>query len=91
MKLLKLSSYYIPENVSSSHLSRDLEDAYLDAGFTIDVYCPTPTRGISAEVREKANASVAVELENADKCATATLDIKKRQGEQLLRRQEICR
>ena len=50
MKLLKLSSYYAPENISSSHLSRDLEDAYLDAGFTIDIYCPTPTRGISDEV-----------------------------------------
>ena len=53
MKLLKLSSYYAPENVSSSHLSRDLEDAYLDAGMTIDVFCPTPTRGITPEVRRQ--------------------------------------
>lgn len=53
MKLLKLSSYYAPENISSSHLSRDLEDAYLDAGMTIDVFCPTPTRGITPEVRKQ--------------------------------------
>lgn len=53
MKLLKLSSYYKPELISSTHLSKDLEEAYLDAGFTIDVYCPTPTRGISKEVRAK--------------------------------------
>ena len=53
MKLLKLSSYYTPELISSSHLSKDLENAYLDAGITIDVYCPTPTRGISKDVRRK--------------------------------------
>ena len=53
MKLLKLSSYYAPELISSTHLSKDLEEAYLDAGFTIDVYCPTPTRGISKEVRKQ--------------------------------------
>lgn len=53
MKLLKLSSYYIPEQISSSHLSRDLEDAYIAEGFTTDVYCPTPTRGVTAEVRNK--------------------------------------
>jgi len=53
MKILKLSSYYSPELISSTHLSRDLEDAYLDAGFTIDVFCPTPTRGVSDEVRKE--------------------------------------
>ena len=53
MKILKLSSYYIPENISSSHLSRDLENAYLNEGFTIEIYCPTPTRGISDEVRKQ--------------------------------------
>ncbi len=53
MKILKLSSYYVPEQISSSHLSKDLEDAYLNAGFTIDVFCPTPTRGITKEIRKK--------------------------------------
>ncbi len=53
MKILKLSSYYIPEQISSSHLSRDLEDAYIAEGFITEVYCPTPTRGVTAEVRKK--------------------------------------
>ena len=53
MKILKLSAYYAPESISSSHLTEDLEKAYIDAGFEIDVYAPTPTRGVSAEVREK--------------------------------------
>lgn len=53
MKILKLSSYYAPEQVSSSHLTRDLEEGYLNAGFSIDVYVPTPTRGVSAEVRKQ--------------------------------------
>ena len=49
MKILKLSPYYAPERISSSHLSTDLERAYIDAGFETEVYCPTPTRGISDE------------------------------------------
>lgn len=53
MKILKLSAYYPPEQISSSHLSRDLTQAYLDAGFVTDVFCPTPTRGITDEERKK--------------------------------------
>ncbi len=53
MKILKLSSYYFPEKISSTHLSQDLEDAYIDAGFTTEIYCPTPTRNITKEVREQ--------------------------------------
>ena len=53
MKILKLSPYYFPEQISSSHLSKDLEEAYLGAGFIVDVFCPTPTRGVSKETRKK--------------------------------------
>ena len=53
MHVLKLSPYCEPEQVSSSHLSRDLREAYLKADFTIVNHVPTPTRGVSAEVREK--------------------------------------
>ncbi len=53
MKILKLSAYYSPENTSSSHLTKDLEAAYLAAGFEIEVYAPMPTRGVSAEVRKE--------------------------------------
>lgn len=53
MKILKLSSYYLPEKISSTHLSRDLEDAYINEGFVTEIYCPTPTRNITKEVRKQ--------------------------------------
>ena len=53
MKILKMSAYYAPERISSSHLTADLTRAYLAAGFTIENYVPTPTRGVSKEVRAK--------------------------------------
>lgn len=51
MKILKLPPYYAPEQISSSHLTNDLEKAYVEAGYEIEIYCPTPTRGVSEEVR----------------------------------------
>ena len=51
MKLLKLSPYYAPEQISSTHLTKDLEEAFMEAGFDIEVHCPTPTRGVSKETR----------------------------------------
>ena len=53
MKILKLSPYYFPERISSSHLTEDLERGYIDAGHEIEVICPTPTRGVSAAERAK--------------------------------------
>lgn len=53
MKILKLSPYCDPEQVSSSHLTTDLNEAFVAAGFTIENYAPTPTRGVSKEVRDK--------------------------------------
>lgn len=53
MKILRLSAYCEPEQVSSSHLTSDLNDAFVAAGFTIENYVPTPTRGVSKEVRDK--------------------------------------
>lgn len=53
MKILRLPTYYFPENISSSHLSGDLQEAYVNAGFEIEAYAPTPTRGITDEVREQ--------------------------------------
>lgn len=49
MKVLKLTPYYAPERISSSHLTADMEDAYVEAGIVSEVYAPTPTRGISDE------------------------------------------
>ena len=53
MNILKLSPYYYPENVSSSHLSKDLMDAYMaDSNINLKIYTPYPTRGITDEVRK---------------------------------------
>lgn len=52
MKILRLSAYYWPERISASHLIDDLEAACVGAGFQFEIYCPTPTRGISEEVRQ---------------------------------------
>ena len=64
MRMLKLSPYCEPEQVSSSHLSRDLREAYMKAGFTSVNYVPTPTRGVSDEVRAKYKKIKYEELED---------------------------
>ena len=64
MKILKMSAYFEPEQVSSSHLTKDLTAAYIKAGFTIENYVPTPTRGVSGEVRAKYKKIKYEELEN---------------------------
>ena len=53
MRILKLPAYCSPERISSSHLSEDLSEAYAAAGFETVLYCPTPTRGITPEVRRQ--------------------------------------
>ncbi len=53
MRILKLAGYYDPEQVASSHLSRDLAEAYRQAGFSELVYAPTPTRGVDAATRRE--------------------------------------
>lgn len=53
MKELRLSPYYDPEQISSSHLDEDLQRAYAAVGITTEIFCPTPTRGITPEVREQ--------------------------------------
>ena len=64
MKILKLSSYFPPEQISSSHLTKDLNEAYLKAGFVFENYVPTPTRGVTKEVRNKYKKIKYEELEN---------------------------
>ncbi len=53
MNILRLPPYFFPEQTSSSRLSADSYKAYKQAGFTAQVYVPTPTRGVSDEVRKK--------------------------------------
>jgi len=53
MKILKMSAYYAPEQITSTHLTADLTQAFPDAMFTIENDVPTPTRGGSKKVRTK--------------------------------------
>lgn len=48
-----LNPYYRPEKWSSRHLGEDLRRGLVKAGHTIDVYAPTPTRGVTAEERRQ--------------------------------------
>ena len=53
MKVLELPAYFYPESMSSSHLDDNLREAIISAGMEIAIYCPTPTRGVTKEVREE--------------------------------------
>ncbi len=53
MKILRLSPYYAPERISSTHLTEDLEAAYAERGYITEIFVPTPTRGITQEEWEK--------------------------------------
>ncbi len=53
MKILRLSPYYAPERISSTHLTDDLENALAQKGYKTEIFAPTPTRGITNEEWEK--------------------------------------
>lgn len=53
MKVLELPAYFYPESMSSAHLDDNLRQAIVDAGLEMVIYCPTPTRGITKEVRKE--------------------------------------
>ena len=53
MKVLFLESYFKPEKTSGAHLAEDVRQALVDAGHTIQIYAPTPSRGVSDEVRKE--------------------------------------
>lgn len=53
MKILLLPSYFTPEITASSHLINNRNEAFVEAGFNLEVITPIPTRGISKEVRKE--------------------------------------
>ncbi len=53
MKILFLSSYGYPEQAASSYLGGNRNQAFADAGFKMVTYVPTPTRGVTPEIRKK--------------------------------------
>lgn len=53
MKLLEMFPYYEPEEVASSHLTKDLEEAFIHEGFDLEIITPTPCRCVTKDIREK--------------------------------------
>ena len=53
MNILKLSAYYYPEQISSAHLTYDIEEALIKAGHKIIIIAPSPSRNISNDLRRK--------------------------------------
>ncbi len=53
MRILRLRSYYSPEKTAFSHLADDLDEGYAKSGIVCINYAPTPTRGISKEIRRE--------------------------------------
>ena len=53
MKVLTLESYFAPEQYASSRLVSDYYEAFANYGFDTVIYTPSPTRGVSDEVRKQ--------------------------------------
>ena len=53
MNILFLDAYYEPETIAYTHLEKDLIEGLIADGHKIHIICPTPTRGISDEIREQ--------------------------------------
>lgn len=53
MNLLFLDAYFEPETIAYTHLEKDLLEGLVEQNSKVQVICPTPTRGVSAQVREK--------------------------------------
>lgn len=52
-KLLMLPAYAKPEEAASAYLGRNRNEALFEKGIDIVSYAPTPTRGVSDEVRKE--------------------------------------
>lgn len=53
MKVLFLESYFKPEKTSGAHLAQDVRDGLVEKGHTMLIFAPTPSRGVSDEVRRE--------------------------------------
>ena len=53
MKLLYLMSYAYPEKAASNYLGQNRNRAFAKEGWRMELYVPTPCRGISPDVRKK--------------------------------------
>lgn len=53
MKLLFLTSYFSPETAASSYLGDNVREALCNEGVRVELYTPTPCRGITPEQRKE--------------------------------------
>lgn len=53
MRLIYFEQYFYPEKSSGAYLGMDLREAFVNHGWNVDLYVPTPSRGVSDEQREK--------------------------------------
>lgn len=53
MRILFLLAYSYPEQAAGGYLGANLNQAYLDQGWNMVCYTPTPCRGIDADTRKK--------------------------------------
>lgn len=53
MRILFLDAYFEPEQIAFTHLEKDLLNGLIQAGHEVEIICPTPTRGVSAEVAKE--------------------------------------
>ena len=53
MHLLYFVQYFPPENASGLPLITDMIEGFVQNGLQVDVYVPTPTRGVDTETRKK--------------------------------------
>lgn len=51
MKILLLPPYFTPEQMASTHLDEHRYCAFADKGYKMLLYTPSPTRGVSYEIR----------------------------------------
>lgn len=52
MKALYLKSYYYPESLASSYLGQQTQEALACEGIKMELYTPTPSRGIEKTIRK---------------------------------------
>lgn len=52
MRILFLDAYFEPEQIAFTHLENDLLEGLVQEGHEVEIICPTPTRGVTSEVKK---------------------------------------
>lgn len=53
MKILFLPAYFYPETAASGYLGENLRESLCNYGFSIELYTPTPSRGVNIHIRNE--------------------------------------